>query len=259
VFALGLPALLPTANGAASRVTMTQSCFFSSIEGRFRWNGNDVQAKQQWLDLSTFDNRFVPGTYQSEGPFRGITNGYDWLDLAPNTIYYFRVTQELRDGTWEASGTFTATTTACEDIGIQFAFDNNSRETMAALAASLPPTTPAPGRVLGFSTKPVKDAKELTPPNGTISGACREGLLYAVVQVPAPTLQSAITTTAGGEWSINGVKSVWRFTLGAASKGGVIRVMTLTFDESLKVVPGVYEVRYGTGANAIEGKVTLAC
>ena len=43
------------------------------------------------------------------------------------------------------------------------------------------------------------------------------------------------------------------------SYGSVVRVSTFTFDQSIKSVPGLYEVRYGTGANAIEGKVTLAC
>src|SRR5215203_5120605 len=88
-FVLGFPAFLPQAHSAASTVSMTQACFAGAIEGRFRWTGNDVQAKQQWLDLSIFDNKFEPGTYESEGPFEGRTATYTWLDLAPDTIYYF--------------------------------------------------------------------------------------------------------------------------------------------------------------------------
>src|SRR3954447_26687173 len=86
VFALGFPALLPTANGAASSVSMAQSCFAGAIEGRFKWAGNDVQAKEQWLDLSTFDNHWEPGTFVSEGLFMRRETTYTWLDLSPDTV-----------------------------------------------------------------------------------------------------------------------------------------------------------------------------
>jgi hypothetical protein len=43
------------------------------------------------------------------------------------------------------------------------------------------------------------------------------------------------------------------------TNGRVTRLSTYSFDISVKSVPGVYEVRYGSGANVVEGKVTLAC
>jgi hypothetical protein len=268
VFALTFPVLLPTANGAASTVSMTQDCFAGAIEGRFKWAGNDVQAKEQWLDLSTFDNRWEAGTFQSEGPFTGRTTTYSWLDLAPDTVYYFRVTQQLSNGTWEASGTFTATTTPCvNSTGIKLALDRNARETLEALAAGLPPTTPPPGRVVGFSIRPVKEVAELTPPGGTLTG-CSTGMLYALIQVPASTAPPQFYPFArGAEWTVDTKKSPWNLSgivisfsgISSVSNGSVTRTSTFTFDSKFQPAPGLYEVRYGTGANAIEGKVTLAC
>jgi hypothetical protein len=247
---------------------MTQACFAGAIEGRFRWQGNDVSAKEQWLDLTTFDNKWEAGTFLSEGPFTGRTTTHSWLDLAPDTVYYFRVTQQLSNGTWEASGTFQATTTPCANSGgIRLVFDRAPRETLDALAAGVPPTTPAPGRVIGFSTKPVRDLNELTPPDGTITGACNDGILYAVLQVPSAVNSGYGPLINSGEWFLNGAKTIWSqfrtFSLlngtGGVTNGRVIRLSTYTFDVSFKPAGGVYEVRYGTGSNAVEGRVTLAC
>jgi len=258
---------------------MTQSCFAGAIEGRFKWSGNDVQAKEQWLDLSTFDNHWEAGTFVSEGPMRGITNAYSWPGLDPDTIYYFRVTQQLRDGTWEASGTFTAQTTSCANsAGIRLALDpplGGSRATIDALSKALGPTTAPPGRIVGFSTKPVKDPAELTPSGGTLGG-CFDGLVYAVIQVPAPSVGSSFLSNVKGEWTRDGKKPFLAdlasqsslalfYGLNGISNGSVIRLSTFSFDvdpssnERIKSAPGVYAVRYGTGSNAIEGSVTLAC
>jgi hypothetical protein len=272
LLALASAALVSVAQGAASSVQMTQACFAGSIEGRFRWQGNDVQAREQWLDLTTFDNKWEPGTYQSDGPFTGRTTTHTWLDLQPDTVYYFRVTQQLSNGTWEASGTFTATTTTCPNSGgIKLATEQAGRlrETMGSLVAALGPTVAAPGRLVGFSTTPVSNPGDLTPPGGTISGGCQNGVLYAVLHVPTAVNPGFGTFGSPGDWSVNGQASIWnRFRLviglgggglGFVRDGGVIRVSTFTFDTDFKSVPGQYEVRYGTGVNAIEGRVTLSC
>ena len=269
--------------GAASSVSMTQSCFAGAIEGRFRWMGNDVTAKEQWLDLSTFDNHWAEGTFQSQGPFMGRINSYSWLGLDANTVYYFRVNQQLKDGAWDASGTFQATTTTCPDSGgirlsLDTLFGGSAAKSMQALATELGPTTPAPGRVVGFSTKPPKELAELTPPGGTISG-CSDGLIYAVVHVPTAAGPAAYGPfpRPNVEWTRDGKKSQFG-TLGtfgtstsgiltffnfAVAYGGVYRFSTFTFDIDttlrVKSASGVYAVSYGTGPNAVEGSVTLNC
>ena len=61
-------------------------------------------ASVQWLDLSLFDNNFVPGTYIPAGPLSPGLNQLSWNGLLRDLPHYWRVTA-LTDSGWLVSAT----------------------------------------------------------------------------------------------------------------------------------------------------------
>ena len=64
-------------------------------------------AYQVWLDLSLFDNGFLPGSFAAAGPISASTTSYTWQGLSPSLPHYYRVNALYPDG-WHLlkSGSF---------------------------------------------------------------------------------------------------------------------------------------------------------
>jgi hypothetical protein len=102
------------AHAGAGELLFSQACVTGGVTVNFSWTGSDPSARQQWLDLSTQDNGWLPATYVSAGPLGASTSQYQWTGLRPNTIHYVRVNQQLSNGVWDASPTFQVATGACQ-------------------------------------------------------------------------------------------------------------------------------------------------
>src|SRR5581483_9452389 len=73
------------------------------VQTTFAWQGNDSTALQQWVDISTQDNGWQPGTFIGAGPFAGSATSYTWNGLLANTPHLVRVNQQLAGGQWDPS------------------------------------------------------------------------------------------------------------------------------------------------------------
>lgn len=91
-------------HAAAPRsLSFLQSCTpRNTVNLRISWT-SDPSAREIWVDASTVDGGFAPDTFVSAGPLSGRTAIYQWPDLEPHKVYWFRVNQQLPSGEWEAS------------------------------------------------------------------------------------------------------------------------------------------------------------
>src|SRR5689334_8200587 len=64
---------------------------------------------EQWLDLSTFDNDFAPGSFIGVGPMPGSQNVFTWSGILTGVAHVWRVNTLTSSG-WvvSATGSFTA-------------------------------------------------------------------------------------------------------------------------------------------------------
>lgn len=93
---------------------MTMECGARDANGvrvYFLWTPSG--AGQQWLDLSTINDGFAPGTFVSKGPFSSHGWGTIWDGVAQGTTHYARVNTMTERG-WMASGTLTFYTPVCD-------------------------------------------------------------------------------------------------------------------------------------------------
>jgi len=79
----------------------------------FYWYGGSASARQVWIDASTYLGYWDAGTYTSAGPFTANDGYYEWKGLASSTTYYVRVNQQLANGAWDPSETYSITTESC--------------------------------------------------------------------------------------------------------------------------------------------------
>ncbi len=70
----------------------------------FQWAPANPEGHAQWIDLSTANNGFAPGTYTGAGPFAGGVSSYYWTGLLQGTRHYWRV------NTWTGSGWISSAT-----------------------------------------------------------------------------------------------------------------------------------------------------
>ena len=95
---------LPTRLEAAppSALSFSQSCTpENTVTVSMSWT-SDPSARELWVDASTTDDLFAPGTFTSEGPLGGRTTSHQWRGLEPHSVYWFRVNQLLPSGDWQA-------------------------------------------------------------------------------------------------------------------------------------------------------------
>jgi hypothetical protein len=88
---------------AAASLYLQQRCEANgTVSLGFTWEGNDPQAPQQWIDVSS-TGTWQAGTFSAAGPLAGNVSTYVWPGWQPGTTYYARVNQQLANGTWDAS------------------------------------------------------------------------------------------------------------------------------------------------------------
>lgn len=67
---------------------------------------------EQWLDISLFNNGFIPGTFIGIGPFPPETDAFVWRGLLPGIMHFLRV-NTLSPYGWEPSQTVAFATGTC--------------------------------------------------------------------------------------------------------------------------------------------------
>jgi len=78
-----------------------------------QWAPANPEGQVQWIDLSTSDNGFAPGTYVHAGPFGGDVSGFQWTRLQQGARHYWRV-NTWTGSRWTASGTGSFSTPATQ-------------------------------------------------------------------------------------------------------------------------------------------------
>lgn len=79
------------ATAAAQTGNVGQSCGGATLFGTFQWTPSQPAGSVQWLDLSTQNNGFAPGTFVSAGPLNGGASQFLWTGLLKEAIHYWRV------------------------------------------------------------------------------------------------------------------------------------------------------------------------
>src|SRR5687767_15089736 len=98
---------------AATGLSVGQNCSNGAANVTFSWTGHDPSSHQQWLDLSTSNSGWAPGTFIGAGPLGGPVSSFTWTNLLPGTRHYVRINQQLSNGTWDSSSTWIVDT-ECE-------------------------------------------------------------------------------------------------------------------------------------------------
>ena len=119
MLALGAVLLVPhlragTSEAAVSRLQYSMGCLRDGrVSVYFLWSGGSPNPRQQWMDLSTMNNNWIPGTFLSAGPFGPNAESFDWNGMTPNTRHFVRVNQLLQNNSWDASATYYIDTIDC--------------------------------------------------------------------------------------------------------------------------------------------------
>ncbi len=82
-----------------------------SVTATFNWKPG--AAGQQWLDLSTKNNGFAPGTFVGAGPVGSGGGAFTWTGISRGVTHYWRV-NVLSSGGWMSSNTGSFTSVTCE-------------------------------------------------------------------------------------------------------------------------------------------------
>jgi hypothetical protein len=94
----------PTAGAASAAVLdFPNAACGADLSVSFNWQPADG-ATEAWLDVSTEDNGFAPGSFQGSGPFGGSTRSFALTNLKSETPYFARVNSLTTSG-WMPSET----------------------------------------------------------------------------------------------------------------------------------------------------------
>jgi hypothetical protein len=91
---------------------VVQQCLNQKVSLTVIWSGARSDG-QIYLDLSTVDDSWAPGSFSSAGPFSGVSGNYQWPGLTPNINYFLRVNQRQPDDSWAGSPALAFKTMAC--------------------------------------------------------------------------------------------------------------------------------------------------
>jgi hypothetical protein len=135
--------LLGTGNATAAPtgLNVSQSCSGNTANMTFTWRGVAANSQQVWIDLTTNDN-WRAGTYISAGPFAASDTSFVWSGIKANQLHYFRMTEQLANGSWVASVTssFTAVCGAPANSGAtpeEQSYRNRATAQLTALAVRI--------------------------------------------------------------------------------------------------------------------------
>ena len=161
----------------------TASCSSTRASVTFTWRPAPGSSAQ-WLDVSTSNNGFARGTFESEGPFNGSRTSYVWDGLKSGTTYFWRVNSNTVNG-WEPSET--GTYTPCPGTaGVNYVFGTNvSQADQAAVRDAIKVSSDLAKELLGYD-----------PPNYTVHAYHDVAELVEAaalwVEDPSPTTRERI-------------------------------------------------------------------
>ncbi|HLF78111.1 MAG TPA: class F sortase [Dehalococcoidia bacterium] len=93
----GGPLPQPVQAAGATLSLPSATCSGSNATVSFAWTP-PAGATETWIDLSTLDNGFVGGSYQTVGPLSGTASSYTWPGLKTYQPYFWRVGSKLPSG-----------------------------------------------------------------------------------------------------------------------------------------------------------------
>src|SRR3954469_4044634 len=138
VNAAGAGLLDPTSSCSATRASVT-----------FTWRPLPGSS-EQWLDVSTKDNGFAAGTFDSEGPFNGSKASFVWDGLKSGEKVFWRINSN-NAGAWQPSDTASFTPCVATASGVKFVFGTNvSQADQAAVRDAIKNATDYGKEVLNF-------------------------------------------------------------------------------------------------------------
>lgn len=100
----------PAAAAPAQDLTAKVVCEGGALTVSFAWSASG--GGQQWLDISSQDNGFAPGTFAGFGPLAASRASYDWDGASAGVGYVARV-NTFEGGAWVASASLRFTAPAC--------------------------------------------------------------------------------------------------------------------------------------------------
>ena len=150
--AYGLPSA-PRVEAGANQLLATQYCEGGRAKVIFSWTGGNAASIEQWLDLSVFDNGWRDGTFISAGPLVGSLATYTWEGLTPGTLHYVRVNQQLPNGSWDPSRTFSLRTIGCEGGGTAVPEGDATSVTLLGFSTSYSGGSPPPDLIVPGATR----------------------------------------------------------------------------------------------------------
>jgi len=97
--------------GPPATIEVVQKCDGDgTVKATFKWKAN--ASGPQWLDLSTMNNGFAPGTFVGAGPVPSGTGMHTWPGIAKGLTHYWRV-NALTPAGWSSSDTGAFTALSC--------------------------------------------------------------------------------------------------------------------------------------------------
>lgn len=150
LLAICLIAGVSTASAAAASLNQpTASCSSARASVTFTWRPAPGSS-QQWLDLSTANNGFAPGSFLSEGPFNGSTTSYVWDGIRSGQLHFWRINSQTDNG-WEPSETGSFTPCAATASGVNYVFGTNvTQGDQAAVREAIKLSTDYGKELLGY-------------------------------------------------------------------------------------------------------------
>jgi hypothetical protein len=232
------------AHAEARDLSFSQVCANGKSNVTFKWAGTASNGLQIWLDLTIFDNRWQPGSYIGAGPIDGAATSFTWDGLTADTMHYVRVNQQLADGRWDPSRTY-------------------SFSTRCGPSNTVPAATPGNSfRVLGFSDSgPVGNrAPDGLVANGGTLSTCSATTIYVYL-----TISSAQAKEVAVVWYVNGGVFSEAHDLIPLKAGANAYVLSI-FNQATTPTRessgnNVYSFKMTSGGNNVEaeGNVTVAC
>jgi hypothetical protein len=138
-----------SASTGADLLQPATSCSSTRSSVTFTWRPVPGSTAQ-WLDVSTEDNGFAPGTFETEGPIEGSTTSHVWDGLKSGTPYFWRVNASTAEG-WQSSQTASFTPCADTATGVRYVFGTNvSQADQNAVREAIRISTDYGKQVLGF-------------------------------------------------------------------------------------------------------------
>src|SRR5215216_2618508 len=78
-----------TSEAAVSRLQYSMGCLRDGrVSVYLLWSGGNSNPRQQWVDLSTLNNNWIPGTFISSGPFGPNAQSFYWNGVTAWTRHY---------------------------------------------------------------------------------------------------------------------------------------------------------------------------